>query len=111
MVNGCTSATAIDKTAATTVTINFGADGGISYEPACVRIKTGTSVTFSGDFMVHPLQGGTATGSRLTPDPASPIPATSTGMTATAMFPNAGTFPYYCTMHGSFGMAGAIFVE
>jgi plastocyanin len=111
MLNGCNSSTATDKTASTSTTVMFGDT--LVYDPPCVRIKAGSSVTFQGNFMGHPLQGGTASGLTLTPDAASPIKltmGTDGGMSASFTFPAAGNFGYYCTLHGGVGMKGAVFV-
>jgi plastocyanin len=108
-VNGCTASAAEDHTADMSVTITT---MGLAYTPKCVRIMAGSSATFNADFGVHPLSGGDISGGVASPDPTSPIAVTTMGTTATFTFPNAGTFPYYCSLHGlSTGMAGAIFVE
>lgn len=107
-VNNCDPTTPEDHTTDTTVTINFGgATVGLKYDPPCIKIKTGTAVTFMGAFPSHPLAGGNAG----TLDAASPIQETLSGSTATFTFPTAGTFPYYCEDHFSGGMQGAVFVE
>ena len=108
MLNGCNSSTATDKTSSTSTTVTFGDT--LVYDPPCVRIKAGSSVTFEGNFMGHPLQGGTVSGLTLTPDPASPIKLTMSAMSASFNFPAAGNFGYYCTLHGGVGMKGAVFV-
>jgi len=110
MLNGCDSATAVDKTASATTAVAFG--NSLVYDPPCLRIKAGSSVTWSGDFVQHPLVGGTISGTTKTPDPASPIKLTmgADAGSVTFSFPNAGDFPYYCTIHGTFGMKGAVFV-
>jgi plastocyanin len=108
MVNGCDSTMAIDKTKDPTTTITF---AGIEYTPRCVRVHSGSSVVFSGNFASHPLMGGRVEGSTATPDSASPLPATSSGMEVTVTLSKAATVPYYCTAHASSGMMGAIFVE
>ena len=96
-------------TASSTITIAF---AGIEYAPKCVRIKSGTTIIFSGNFASHPLVGGEVIGTTGTPDRGSPIPETSTGseLKFTLMsIPN--VYPYYCTAHVSSGMMGAIFIE
>ena len=108
-VNGCNSNSAVDMTATSTITIAF---AGIEYTPQCVRIKSGTTIIFSGNFANHPLAGGEVIGTTGTPDRGSPIPETNSGneLKFTLMsIPNA--YPYYCTAHVSQGMMGAIFVE
>ena len=104
MINGCDPATAEDHTTEPSVTITF---GGLAYTPACIRIAAGSSVTFSGAFSSHPL----AAGEDGVKDASSPIAETATGTTATFMFPNAGAFPYFCTLHHASGMEGAVFAE
>jgi len=108
MVNGCDSSMAIDKTNDATTMISF---AGIEYTPRCVRIHAGSMVVFSGTFASHPLVGGTVNGSTVTPDASSPLPATSSGSELTITLSKAGAVPYYCSLHASSGMMGAIFVE
>ena len=104
-INGCTRATANDLTAAgATRTI---ATVGLSYAPRCVRIKAGQSVTWSSDFQVHPLQGGTVADG---PQAASPIGLTSSGTTKVIAFPTAGVYGYYCVVHTTL-MMRAIYVQ
>jgi plastocyanin len=105
-VNNCDPAAAEDHTGDTAVTIVFGV-AGLTYQPACIKIKTGTTVTFSGAFTSHPLAGGTAG----TLDATSPIKETLTGTSAMFTFATAGTFPYYCEDHFASKMEGAIFVQ
>ena len=51
-------------------------------------------------------------GTTLTPASSGPfVPATSTGTTRAFTMSSAGTFPYYCQFHGTFGMAGVVYVE
>ncbi len=111
LVNGCDPKTATDRTADATVNVDFGGALGLTYDPPCIKIKAGSSVKFVGTFAVHPLLGGTVTGATATPDAASPIKETTSGMEATFVLPAAGTFPYYCGEHFSTGMTGAVFVE
>ena len=106
-VNGCDPTMAVDHTADTMVTIDFGGTTGLKYAPACIKIKTGTEVTFAGAFSSHPLSAGEDG----TPAASSPIAHTATGTSAAFTFPDVGTFPYYCDFHFSSGMEGAIFVE
>lgn len=63
---------------------------------ACMRIKAGQSVTWNGDFGLHPLgpKGGD-----------TPTPITNT---ATVKFDKAGTFGFVCTAHST--MQGVILV-
>ena len=108
MVNGCDSSTAIDKTNDAITMVSF---EGIEYTPRCVYVHAGSKVIFSGNFMSHPLVGGTVNGSTVSPDPSSPLPATNSGSELTITPSKRGAVPYYCSAHASSGMMGAIFVE
>jgi plastocyanin len=115
-LNGCDPATAMDFTGQATATIAFGGSLGLAYSPACIKVKAGTMVTFNGDFSTHPLQGGVATSATDTPAApgTTPLPTTtpmSMGTTATFTMQPAGAYGYYCAVHVSFGMQGAIFVQ
>ncbi len=91
-VNGCgdadyvTGQTAIDWT--------------FAVNPRCVEIHAGDSVTWNGDFTLHPLaaSGGD------TPSPIEGV--TNTGTTKTFTFNDPGTFGFHCLNHAS--MIGAV---
>ena len=96
-LNGCT--TYKDQTAGGGA-ITFPMVGApMQYSPACVHIKAGQSVTWTGAFASHPLQpeGGAV---------PNPVTSVQTGMTTTILFPTAGVYGYGCGIHGS--MIGAI---
>jgi len=117
-VNGCDPATATDMTGHSTVTISYsssaqGSTPAFSYSPACVKVSAGTSVTFQGataadTFAVHPLTPGTNCVADTT---NNPITAQSSGASTSFTFANAGTFPYFCAVHCSVGMKGAVYVQ
>jgi plastocyanin len=107
-IHGCTPEDANVQTGKTDVTVTV---NNFKYEPACLKVSKGTNVKFTVDFEVHPTVGGDFTDNFKTPDPASPIKETKTGMEATFTLPDAGTFPYYCDTHASIGMYGVIYVE
>ena len=98
---GCT--TFVDLTDAGTPTIRFPV-GGDAYSPACVRVRLGQSVLFSGNLSSHPLAQGCG--------PVNDLLNGTSGTSASFGFTSAlGVFGYYCTRHGSqsgSGMAGAI---
>jgi plastocyanin len=113
MVNGCgeTQFAANDFRDAGTPTINFPDDAGNSlYQPACVRIGVNQSVTFMGDFSMHPLHQypTDVTGSPLPPNGA---PLSDAGASVTYQFTQAGTFGYSCSTHEGTGMVGAVDVR
>jgi plastocyanin len=107
-IHGCTPEAADVQTGKTDVTVT---EKDFKYTPACLKVSKGTNVKFTVDFELHPTVGGDFTDGFETPDPASPIKETKTGMEATFAFPDAGTFPYYCDTHSSIGMFGVIYVE
>ena len=111
MVNGCERATSVDLRGQSQVTVAFGVNGSLTYEPACFTVSPGTTVTFQGDFAFHPLRGGTVTDGVPVPDPASPFePVTNSGGTKTFTLSQPGVSPFYCQRHADFGMTGAAFV-
>ncbi len=91
--------------------IAFGGAAGYKYAPPCIKIKSGTTVTFKGDFVTHPLSGGEVVGGTPMVDKLSPIKGTTTGASAAFAITPAGSYPYFCTAHYSGGMAGLIVAE
>ena len=99
----------------TPTTIDFGLiDSGFNYKPKCLKVPTGTQVTFTSttsDFGVHPLDPSGNRGTR----PGNPITSTVTGTTASFTFPAKGFWAYYCTIHGGSDdgnyMAGVIWAD
>lgn len=94
-------------------TVIFGGAATYAYEPACMRVAPGQSVTFSGRFTHHPLAPGRSPLRPLDPPGASdtPMVAVEEGMTATVTFPTAGDYPYHCPVHDRLGMWGVVRVE
>ena len=87
-----------------TATVSFGGAAGIAYSPKCLKVKAGQMVTFQGGFGVHPLAQACG--------PAQVI-TNGTGTQTAFTFSVAGTYGFYCTLHGSAagtGMAGALLV-
>lgn len=84
---------------------------GLSYSPACLVVSPGTAVTWSGNFVAHPLRAGFIVGSTPIAQPGSPIAATSSGTSATFTFAAPGAWGYYCNLHYAFGMYGVVYVE
>jgi plastocyanin len=93
------------------VTITF-PNANSMYTPKCVKVHTGTTVTFSGgDFADHPLTGGIVVAGSAMPASAGPFtPAIATGTSASVTPAVPGSYPFYCNVHGSSGMTGALFV-
>jgi plastocyanin len=111
--NGCTDTSFVDGTAAPQIDFGgVGTSGVFDYQPRCLRIPRGQTVTFAGDFSVHPLSPGTSPEQLDAGTAGNPIPRFSTGTAPLAVkFPAAGEFPYFCEMHYAAGMAGVIRVK
>ncbi|MDC0741947.1 MopE-related protein [Polyangium mundeleinium] len=109
-INGCDVTTAVEKTTVPSVEITFPGPG-LVFSPACVKVKVGTNVTFSGDFSLYPLEGGHVENGAVIPAAAGPfVPATNAGTSTTFTMGKAGTFPYVSPAHANAGMIGAVFV-
>lgn len=109
-LNGCDLSTATDLTGGAGTTVTF-ANGNFTYAPKCIKVTTGTVVTFNGNFAGHPLTGGAVVAGAKVPAATGPfVPATSTGTTKNFAMSSAGTFPYYCDPHALGGMTGVVFV-
>ncbi len=107
-VNALTDMTGEDE-----VTIGYGFVGGaFVYEPKCLHVCAGTTVTFvpldGTNFQIHPLQGGESA-----PDADSPFGYLDDPDVDTASFTLAepGSYPYYCIAHLGSGMVGAVYVQ
>jgi plastocyanin len=112
LINGCDLAKLEDHTMDATVEIKFGDAIGLLYSPPCIKVKSGTKVTFTGNLDIHPLAGGEViVGMAASPDPASPIKNTITGATVSFTIASAGSYPYFCTEHYSAGMKGLVVAE
>jgi plastocyanin len=90
-----------------TVTVTVG-DGGFSFNPSTVTIHPGDSVTWTWSSSGHTSTSGS---------PGVPTGLWDSGLhnqgfSFTHTFNTAGSFPYYCTAHGSCcGMVGTITVS
>lgn len=89
-----------------------GVPGDLDYDPPCLRVSRGATVTFTGDFGFHPLYPSRARGTIQ----GNPIQATGAGSTSRGfVFSEPGFFAYYCGVHGAFddgtGMAGVVWAE
>ena len=93
-----------DRTDGGPLTIVFGTGANPKqYENRCLTVKAGTTVTFSGSFLQHPLEpaGG---------DSPSPIPYTAEdqpGGSLSVTMTRPGTFGFQCEFHRT-SMFGAI---
>ena len=102
-VNHCNTKDFTDLTADSSVYVTFTA---FAYSPRCSRVTPGTTITFSGDFFSHPLQGGQIIDGTAVPDPGSPIPSVSVGNTSASFVVPNGVYGFYCAVHGPAGESG-----
>lgn len=112
LVNGCDPAALVDRTKDAAVEITFGEAVGFKYSPPCIKVKTGTMVTFKGSTLVHPLAGGEVVNGTATVDKQSPIKSTSVAAASVSFtLSPPGSYPYFCTDHYAGGMQGLIVAE
>ncbi len=95
---GCVAQTMVDV-GATDTTVKFGVNG-LTYEPKCLRIKAGQTVTFEGSFPGHNLKPATCNPPGGANGADDTIPVVKTGTTATVKFTKPGVYAYYCDFHG-----------
>lgn len=100
VVHGCTAFD--DQTASGAARrVSFGSANGsppLGYAPKCLAISAGQSVTFTGNFSVHPLVPGEYQGDAGAAN--NPITRTDMGSADTTFqFPAPGLYPYYCDYH------------
>ena len=106
---GCTLAEATDFSTLQELTIQFTN----KYLPRCVIVTEGAVVTWTGDFLAHPIWPSACSGD-VDDNPihdAASVDDTSVSIA----FPSSGTFPYYCPYHASdgpspAGMCGVVYV-
>jgi plastocyanin len=83
------------------------------YTPRCTRISSGQAVTFTGDFVVHPLAQACGPADVLEHRlPIDAMPGTEMSVGFTLWQP--GLYGYYCLDHGTSdgaAMSGAIVVD
>jgi plastocyanin len=103
---GCTPQNALDRRGETDLVVSFSC---CTFSPKCLLVSAGARVRFAGNFVSHPMS------SSLDNDPGGPSLEASSGTEVAFEFPNAGSFGYYCTLHGFDrplgGMCGAVLVD
>jgi plastocyanin len=111
-LNGCAPTMFVNGSSPAVVSFG-GASGSplFGYAPACLRITAGESVTFMGDFSVHPMSPGSSPTMTTTGSPNNPIKPADSGSSSSVTFPTAGMYPYFCQMHYAAGMAGVVLVQ
>jgi len=102
----CCAAVAPLSAKATTVQVQVG-QGGLKFTPANVMIQVGDTVEWVWDGLDHSSTSGTPGN----PDGMWDSGIQNTGFTFSFTFTSAGTFNYYCTVHGGCcGMIGSVTV-
>ena len=92
---------------ATTIDVHVGAGGGTTFTPDPVFIQPGDTVHWIWDFAGHSVTSGSCSGIVCTPNGLFDTGLQGPPFTFSFMFNSAGTFPYYCSRHGSM-MTGTI---
>ena len=89
---------------AATTNVLVGAGGTLTFSPNNLTIKAGDQIiwTWQGNF--HSTTSGTVG----TPSGLWDSGVSSQPHSFTNTFASAGRFPYYCSIHGSFGMTGVV---
>ena len=110
-IHGCTSSAYVDGRTGDRQ-IGFGTALGspaLGYSPNCLIISAGQTVTWVGNFSVHPLVGGEYRGDAGTSP--TPIVRVDTGSDPKAVtFATPGLYPYYCDNHAP-TMEGVVWVQ
>ena len=75
----------------------FGTPAAFVYDPKCLAVDAGDTVTFSGSFAAHPLYPSTSRGTV----EGNPIGGQSVGESKVIRFDRPGFFAYYCGVHGA----------
>ena len=75
----------------------FGTPSAFVYDPKCLAVDVGGTVTFSGSFAAHPLYPSDSRGTVA----GNPIGGSSVGESKVIRFEKPGFFGYYCGVHGA----------
>lgn len=96
----------IDETGIDEITVTVGPNGNNSYDPAAVRISSGTTIVWEWDTGQHNVAVEDAptnwSGHEAIEEP---------DFTYEHTFDEAGEYLYFCTPHEELGMKGAVVVE
>jgi plastocyanin len=115
VINGCAPEMFVDLTgAAATRIIEFGGEGTspvFGYAPQCMIVAVDQTVSWHGQFSVHPLSPGINPSNTTAGSPDNPIQRTGSGTTVDFQFHAAGTYPYFCEQHYAAGMSGVVMVR
>jgi plastocyanin len=99
-----------------TRTVMVGSGRGFSFAPANLTVHVGDAVRWTWGSSGHNVvsgTGGNADGRFCSPSDSgcANAPLSNAGKTYEHSFMQAGTFPYFCSAHVSFGMTGTIKVQ
>jgi plastocyanin len=97
-------------------TVTVGPGGNFRFDPETITVHVGDTVRWRWASSGHNVvsgTGGSADGTFCSPNNqncgSAPLPGS--GTTYEHTFNNAGTFPYFCSAHQSFGMTGMVVVQ
>jgi plastocyanin len=99
-----------DRLLLSTVTVQVGPNGTNTFSPAAVTIKVGDTVHWVWASDTHSTTSGTCSGGTCTPDGMWDSGVHNVPHTFDFTFTGAGTFSYFCTIHGPLGMTGTVTV-
>jgi plastocyanin len=110
-----TTTTLPGPTGATLPTVTVGPGGNFRFDPETITVHVGDTVRWRWASSGHNVvsgSGGTANGTFCSPNNQNCGSVLSeSGTTYEHTFNNAGTFPYFCSAHQSFGMTGMVVVQ
>jgi plastocyanin len=111
-----TTTTLPGPTGAALPTVTVGPNGNYRFDPETITVHVGDTVRWRWDSSGHNVvsgSGGTADDKFCSPNNQNcgSAPVSGSGTTYEHTFNNAGTFPYFCSVHQSFGMMGMVVVQ
>jgi plastocyanin len=97
-------------------TVTVGPGGDLRFEPATITVHAGDTVRWHWGSSGHNVvsgSGATADGTFCSPSDQNcgSAPLSNSGTTYEHTFTTPGTFPYFCSVHQSFGMTGEVVVQ
>jgi plastocyanin len=99
-----------DRLLLSTVTVQVGPGGAIVFSPAAVTINVGDTVHWVWGSNMHSTTSGTCSGVTCTPNGMWDSGVHDAPHTFDFTFTGTGTFSYFCSVHGPFGMKGTVTV-
>src|SRR6185312_12992917 len=100
-----------DRAVPTTFTVHVGPTSNtMSFSPATTNISVGDTVHWIWDSNFHSTTSGTVVNGSTHADGNWDSGINNAGFTFDHTFNTAGSFPYFCSIHGPGGMTGTIVV-